>query len=56
MILFTILLTTAILAIVALLTITGIIGGAVLAVFGDLIVFVLIVCAIIKFIKLIRKK
>lgn len=56
MILFTILLITTILAIAAVLTITGVLGGALLALFGDLIVFILMVWALIKLIKIIRKK
>lgn len=56
MIIFTILLTIlAVLAAVAL-TFIGIMGGAALAIFGDLIVFGFIVWLIIKFIKAIRKR
>lgn len=56
MILFTILLIVAIAIAAVVLTCTGVLGGALLAVFGDLIVFVLIMMGIIKLIKFIRKK
>lgn len=56
MILLTILLVTLIFAAVAVFTITGVIGGALLAVFGDLIVFAIAMWAILRLIKAIRKK
>ena len=56
MILFTILLIVAIAIAAVILTATGVLGGALLAVFGDLIVFLLIMMGIIKLIKFIRKK
>ena len=56
MILLTILLITLIAIAAVVLTITGVIGGAALALFGDLIVFVLIMWAIIKLIQTLRKK
>lgn len=56
MILFTILL--IVLAVVAtiVLTVIGLIGGAALALFGDLFVFALIVYLVIKLIKLFKRR
>lgn len=51
-----ILLVTLVTIAAVVLTITGVIGAAVLALFGDLIVFVLIMWAVIKLIQFIRKK
>lgn len=56
MILLTILLIALISVAVTVLTITGVIGGALLAVFGDLIVFAIAMWAIVRLIKVIRKK
>lgn len=54
MILFTILMTLAVLATAIVLTITGVIGGAALVVFGDVAVCVLIIVLLVKLFK--RKK
>ena len=53
MILFTIILIALIVLAAILLTITGVLGGATLLAFGDVIVFVFIIMLIIK---LFRKK
>ena len=54
MILLTILLTALAIVAAILLTFTGVIGGATLLVFGDVLVFVLIIMLIVKLFK--RKK
>ena len=56
MITFTILAVIAIIIAVILLAVLGAIGAGVLVVFGDLAAFALIMWAIIKIIKKIRKK
>lgn len=50
MILFTILAIMAIIAVIAALVFTGVFGGAMLVVFGDVIVCVLIVVGLLKLI------
>ena len=55
MILFTILVITLAVMAAIVLTITGVIGGATLLVFGDVIVFVAILALIIKIIKKMKK-
>ena len=54
MILFTILLTALAVVAAIVLTFTGVIGGATLLVFGDVVVFVFIVMLIVRIFK--RKK
>lgn len=56
MILFTILLIIAAIIATFLLLVTGVIGAATLAVFGDIIVCVIIIALIVKFVKKIRGK
>lgn len=56
MILFFILLIVLAVLAAVVLTILGVVGGAALAVFGDLIVFGLIIYAIVKLVKLFKKK
>lgn len=56
MILFTILLLALTMVAAIVLTFTGVIGGAALVVFGDVIACVLIIMLIIKAIKKIKKK
>ncbi len=51
MILFTILMTVIALIAAVLLTFTGVIGGATLLVFGDVIVFVVIMALLVKLLK-----
>lgn len=56
MILFCIMLFVLALVAAVVLTILGVVGGAAIAVFGDLIVFGLIMYAVVKLIKFFRKK
>ena len=56
MILFTIMLIALGLVAAVALTILGVVGSATLAVFGDLIVFGVIMFAIVKIIKALKKK
>lgn len=55
MITFTILLIIAAIIATFLLLVTGVIGGATLAVFGDFIICGLLIALIVKFFKKIRK-
>ena len=51
-----VLLTLAILAVAVLLSVIGVTGGVLLVLFGDIIVFAVIVWLIVKIIKFFKKK